>query len=130
MQPNLLNDLLKNELFGKLIGNALEKQLEKVTIYQKITNYFLINLFQKETCEKETNTSDLIYEILDSLKEKVILVPLDTFNRLESSIEKLESNISLLNEKMQNSPSILHTIQNTFDTKNKYDQNDEVKIML
>ena len=45
MQPNLLNDLLKNELFGKLIGNALEKQQEKVTIYQKITNYFLINLF-------------------------------------------------------------------------------------
>lgn len=42
MQQNLLNDLLKNELFGKLIGNALEKQQEKVIILRNYEFYFII----------------------------------------------------------------------------------------
>ena len=64
---------------------------------------------------------------MNILKEKMIVLPLVTFNRLESTIEKLESNINLLNERLQISPSILQTIQNSFDSKNKFCQNNEVK---
>lgn len=56
----------------------------------------------------------------------MIVLPLDSFNRLDSNLEKLKSNISLLNEGLQNLPSILQTIQSNFDAKNKFGQNDEV----